>query len=74
MRLFDFQALDPNIVWALEPKVLKLEVSSFRARPSIYVLKGYYDDPPLYAVLLIKINFWENLIFNSTYLEEYTNN
>ena len=44
MRFVDFQAL------ALEPKVLKLEGSSFGHRPSIYGIKDSNDDtlpPPI---------------------------
>ena len=37
---------DPKFYLALEPKVLKLEGSSFGNSPSIYVLKGWYDDYP----------------------------
>ena len=33
-RFFNFQALDPKFVLALEPKVLKLEGSSFEKLPS----------------------------------------
>ena len=40
----DFQALDPKFVLTLEPKVWKLEGSSFGHKPSIYVLKGKYDE------------------------------
>ena len=36
-EIFNFQALDPKFVLALEPRVLKLEGSSFGVRPSIYV-------------------------------------
>ena len=46
LRFIEFQALDLIFVLALEPKVLKLEGSSFEIRPSIYVLMGCYDEPP----------------------------
>ena len=47
LRFVDFQALGPKIHVALEPKVLKLEGSSFGKRPSIYVLKGWYNETPI---------------------------
>ena len=46
LRFIDFQALDTKFVLALEPKVLKLEGSSFGIRPFNYVLMGGYDKPP----------------------------
>ena len=46
LRLTDFQARDPNFVLALELRVLKLEGSSYDIRPSIYILKGWYDETP----------------------------
>ena len=46
--------LDPNFVLALELKVLKLEGLSYAIRPSIYILKGWYDEtPPKVAVTVI---------------------
>ena len=46
MRFFNFQALDPKFVSALETRVLKLEGSTFGIRPSIYALKGWYKESP----------------------------
>ena len=43
----------PQFVLAQEPKVFKLEVPSFWSRPSIFILKGWYDDTPQN-----NINFW----------------
>ena len=40
LRFFDFQALDPKFVLALEPKVLKVKGSSYGNKPSIYVRKS----------------------------------
>ena len=35
-----------KFILVLQPKVLKLEGSSFGISPSVCVLKGRYDDPP----------------------------
>ena len=40
----DFQALDPKFHLALEPKVLKLEGSSFGNMLSIYILKNRHSE------------------------------
>ena len=46
LSLFNFEALDPKFILALEPRVLELKISSFGIRPYIYVLKGCYKEPP----------------------------
>ena len=54
LRFFKVQALDPKFVLALEPRVLKLEDSSFGIRLYIYVLKGgYKETPPKVAITVI---------------------
>ena len=40
LKFTDFQALDPNFIFAQAIKVLKFEGSSYGIRRSIYVLKG----------------------------------
>ena len=46
LRVFNFQALDPKFVLALEPRVLELEGSSFGIRPYIYGLKECNKETP----------------------------
>ena len=42
LRFFNFKALDPTFVLALEQSGLKLQDKSFGIRPSIYILmEGY---------------------------------
>ena len=45
LRCFNFQALGPKFVFAMEPKVLKLDVSFLGIRPYIYFLKGIIKKP-----------------------------
>ena len=46
LRFFNFRAQGLNFVLALEPRVFKLDGSSFGIRPYIYVLKECYKDTP----------------------------
>ena len=46
LRFFNFQDMDPKLVLVLHPRVLKRGGSSLGIRPSIYVLKGCYKEPP----------------------------
>ena len=43
LRLVGFPALDQKFVLALEPKIVRLEGSSFGNTPYIFVLMGWYD-------------------------------
>ena len=69
LGLVNFQALDPKFHLALEPKVLKLEGSYFLNNPSIYVLKGCYEEPPKSTenspppLVIIELNTTVNVLF-----------